>query len=146
VVRFHNEDVKLFINNKRILKQWIESVIVNYGYKLSELNVVFCSDEYLREMNKSYLNHDFYTDIITFDNSDTPNIVMGDLFISIDRVKDNATQLAVPFLSECYRVVIHGVLHLLGHKDKSRQDGIVMRKAENEALALLSSTWNIAIK
>jgi len=99
------------------------------------LTYVFCSDEYLLEMNKTYLQHDYYTDIITFDYSEENNI-SGDLFISVDRVKDNALKIGVSLQNEMQRVVIHGVLHLCGFKDKEKTDVEIMRKMEEKALLL----------
>ncbi len=98
-----------------------------------DLTLIFCSDEYLLEINNKHLNHDYYTDIITFDYSQKKNI-SGDLFISIDRVKENAKEFSVPFLNELSRVVVHGVLHLCGYNDKTEEEKKQMRKLENKYL------------
>jgi rRNA maturation RNase YbeY len=132
-ISFHNEDIAFVLPQKRLYKQWIEQTVLSHGKTVGELTYVFCSDEYLLEMNKTYLQHDYYTDIITFDYSEENNI-SGDLFISVDRVKDNASQIGVSLQNEIQRVVIHGVLHLCGFKDKEKLDVEIMRKMEEKAL------------
>lgn len=112
--------------------QWIEQTIQSENYTLNHLNYIFCSDEYLYQINVDYLDHDYYTDIITFDNSESPNKIEGDLFISIDRIRDNAVQLNTSFDSELKRVIIHGLLHLLGYNDKSEDQQKEMRLKEDE--------------
>src|ERR1044071_3674818 len=102
---------------------------------LGDVNVIFCSDDYLLEMNREHLDHDYYTDIITFDYSEEA-VVSGDLFISVDRVSDNASGLSVSFLDELNRVCVHGLLHLCGYKDKSEAEELLMRSKEDEMLAL----------
>lgn len=132
-ISFHNEDIAFVLPQKRLYKQWIEQTVLSHGKTVGELTYVFCSDEYLLEMNKTYLQHDYYTDIITFDYSEENNI-SGDLFISVDRVKDNALKIGVSLQNEMQRVVIHGVLHLCGFKDKEKMDVEIMRKMEEKAL------------
>jgi probable rRNA maturation factor len=132
-ISFHNEDIAFVLPQKRLYKQWIEQTVLSHGKTVGELTYVFCSDEYLLEMNKTYLQHDYYTDIITFDYSEENNI-SGDLFISVDRVKDNALKIGVSLQNEMQRVVIHGVLHLCGFKDKEKTDVEIMRKMEEKAL------------
>jgi len=134
-ISFHNEDIAFVLPQKRLYKQWIEQTVLSHGKTVGELTYVFCSDEYLLEMNKTYLQHDYYTDIITFDYSEENNI-SGDLFISVDRVKDNALKIGVSLQNEMQRVVIHGVLHLCGFKDKEKTDVEIMRKMEEKALLL----------
>ena len=114
---------------------WLSKVCDSKGKELGEINLIFCSDEYLLEMNKTHLDHDYYTDIITFDYYEEQ--ITGDLFISIDRVIENAAELKVEFIHELHRVVVHGVLHLLGYSDKSTEEEVLMRKMENEALLLI---------
>jgi len=121
--------------NSEFLFAWYSDVVKRRGKTLGEICVVFCSDEHLLQMNRDFLNHDYYTDIITFDYSETGS-VSGDLFISIDRVADNAKDLKVLFDDELHRVCVHGVLHLCGLKDKTESDEKVMRIAEEEALSL----------
>lgn len=126
------------LKNRTILKQWIKSVIENNNKKVGEIAYIFCSDEQLLEINKEFLNHDYYTDIITFDYSET-DVVSGDMFISIDRIKDNAKILGVAYQEELHRVIIHGILHLLGNKDKTETESENMRKLEDECLSVLST-------
>jgi rRNA maturation RNase YbeY len=124
------------IDQKRISK-WINRVVVKNDSEIGEINYYFCSDDYLLEMNREHLNHDYYTDIITFDYT-VANIVSGDLFISVDTVRDNANEYNCDFFDELHRVIIHGVLHLLGIDDKTDEDQAIMTQKEDESLALLS--------
>ena len=112
------------------LDSWIKDAIANEQKILGEINYIFCDDDYLLEKNQTYLNHDTYTDIITFDYSEE-NSVSGDIFISIERLKENACKFAVPFDTELRRVMIHGVLHLIGYKDKSDKEKKLMREKED---------------
>ncbi|TNE80751.1 MAG: rRNA maturation RNase YbeY [Bacteroidetes bacterium] len=138
-MHFHSsEQIKFHVKQIRKTKNWIKELIQSYHKQLGDINYIFQSDEELLELNKSALNHDYYTDIITFDYCDDTTI-SGDLFISIDRVKENALNFAVPFEHELRRVMAHGVLHLLGHKDKSESDSKKMRSAEDKALDLFQS-------
>lgn len=134
-IRFSIE-TKYSLKNRTLIKQWIKTVVENKGKKLGDISYILCDDDYLLEVNRQYLKHNYYTDIITFDYTENDRIG-GDLFISIDRVKDNATALQVPEHEELMRVMIHGVLHLLGLKDKSEEEVKQMRKAEEECLELL---------
>ena len=128
-INFFYENIEEF---KLYLKadSWIQETIQNENKQTGEINVIFCSDEHLLKMNVEHLNHDFYTDIITFDYSEN-DIVSGDLFISKDRVEDNANQFKEPFEKEIHRVIIHGVLHLLGYNDKTEEEQKQMREEEN---------------
>lgn len=126
------------LKNRTILKQWIKLVIENNNKKVGEIAYIFCSDEQLLKINKEFLNHDYYTDIITFDYSET-DVVSGDMFISIDRIKDNAKILGVAYQEELHRVIIHGILHLLGNKDKTETESENMRKLEDDCLSVLST-------
>lgn len=138
-INFIEEDASIgFLKNKENIKTWIKEVIKNHQHIPVKINYIFCSDEYLLKINKEFLNHDYYTDIITFDNAEYEGEVESDIFVSIDRIKDNATTLNEPFLREFHRVLIHGVLHLLGYKDKSEADELAMRAKENECLALIN--------
>nr|WP_294859328.1 rRNA maturation RNase YbeY [uncultured Fluviicola sp.] len=121
--------------NPEFLFAWYSNVCEVEEKKLGDLSIIFCSDEHLLEMNKEYLQHDYYTDIITFDYSEE-NLVSGDLFISVDRVQDNADEFDVLFQDELHRVCVHGLLHLCGYKDKSEKDEQIMRSKENEMLML----------
>lgn len=135
-VEFFEEEIDFTPSNPDRLRQWIEKVIRDYGSTTGELNYIFCTDAYLLEINREYLQHDYYTDIITFDQSEKPGEVSGDLYISVERVRDHAqNQYHVPFEDELHRVMIHGVLHLLGLGDKTPQEEAAMRAAEEKALA-----------
>lgn len=129
------------LKNRTILKKWIETIVNNHNKELGDISYIFCSDEQLLEINKEYLNHDYYTDIITFDYSEA-ELVSGDMFISIDRIKDNAKALKVPYQEELHRVIIHGVLHLLGFKDKTESESQKMRQLEDESLSVLLTFLN----
>ena len=129
------------LKKRTILKQWIKAIVENNKKEIGEISYIFCSDEQLLEINKEFLNHDYYTDIITFDYSET-DVVSGDLFISIERIKDNAKTLKTSYQEELHRVIIHGVLHLLGYKDKTEEESENMRKLEDECLLILSTYIN----
>lgn len=116
--------------SKKELKRFVKELVAHEGKQLKELSLVFTDDEYLLEVNKQYLNHDYFTDVITFDYSDFPN-VSGDVMISLDRVKDNAQSMNLDFETELYRVVFHGTLHLCGYKDKKKDDAAIMRSKED---------------
>lgn len=124
----------------RKTSSWIQSSIKKEKHKLSGLNFIFCSDEQLLKINQDYLNHNTYTDIVTFDNSEDKSQIEGDIFISVDRVVDNAQKLNIPFQDELNRVMIHGVLHLLGYSDKSFAKKKEMRKKEDVYLSLRDFT------
>jgi len=124
------EDLKPVPIQEKILVLHLNSLIKNELKKTGDISVIFCTDEYLLEMNKAYLEHDYYTDIITFDYVEG-DVISGDLFISLDRVKENAEKFEITFLKEVYRVVFHGVLHLVGYKDKAEAEQKVMREREN---------------
>lgn len=133
-IRFFTEDISFKLSHKRNIKQWIKQCINKESHQLLELIYVFCSDKYLLEMNTSYLAHDTLTDIITFDHSETGNAIEGEIYISIDRVMENAKDRKLNFEDELYRVMIHGVLHLCGFKDKTDTEKFTMRNKENEYL------------
>ena len=120
---------------------WLFSLIEKHNYILEELNYIFCSDEYLLKINQEYLNHDYFTDIITFDNSEVKNTLVSDIFISIDRVKDNATSMNNDFELELLRVLSHGLLHLFGFKDKTEKDIQIMRTKEDESINLYLNNY-----
>jgi rRNA maturation RNase YbeY len=139
MIQIINLGVKIpgFIS-KTTLKQNLKTLAKSEGKALKDISVVFTDDDYLLEVNKQYLNHDYYTDVITFDYSVFPE-VSGDIMISLDRVKENADTLSVSFQEELNRVVYHGLLHLCGYKDKSADDEKLMRKKENYYLELFVS-------
>ena len=135
-IEFFSEDIDFSLTNPDKISDWIVSVIEENGQELSNLTFVFCSDDYLHDMNVEYLDHDTLTDIITFDNSDIEGVIEGDIFVSIDRVKDNAATIGTTFTDELHRVLIHGVLHLLGFDDKNNEAQALMRKQEDSCLSL----------
>lgn len=138
MINYFNEDTKIPKFQRRLYSNWIKSIVNKYGYKLGEINYIFCSDKYILEINRQYLNHDYFTDIITF-NYNNDKLISSDIYISIDTVAKNADYYHVNFENELNRVMIHGILHLLGFDDKSEDEKIVMRKKEDEALDFLSS-------
>lgn len=136
-ISFHSEDVDFQLENEQQIIDWIKNTIQQEAKSATEISYIFCSDEYLYQMNLAYLNHDTYTDIITFDYTEN-SVVSGDIFISIDRVKENAIKFKTTFKNELSRVIIHGVLHLLGYKDKTPEQKQVMRSKEDFYLTLQS--------
>lgn len=125
------------LKSRTKIKQWIKQVIEAKGKKMGNITYIFCDDEYLLEVNKQYLQHDYYTDVITFDYVEN-DLISGDIFISTDRVRENALAFGSSETEELHRVIIHGALHLLGLKDKSEKEASQMRQAENETLKLLN--------
>lgn len=136
IISFNDVDIKTYFSDRMLLKEWIRKTIHKEKKELEFLSFNFCTDEQLLQINREHLNHDFYTDIITFELNEN-NKIIGDIYISIDRVKDNAKQNAITFNHELKRVIIHGVLHLCGYKDKSRRDASLMREKEDYYLSLL---------
>ena len=136
MVSFFSEDIDFKVVNPIKTKKWLKNASISEGYELSQLNYVFCSDEYLLEINKQYLDHDYFTDIITFDNSEEDNQLEGDIYISVDRVRENAATFHTDFDTEMRRVLIHGLLHLAGHDDTSEALKTAMRAKEDEYLRL----------
>lgn len=130
------EDVDAVSFEHSLILDWYSKVANQEDKVLGDLTIIFCSDDYLLEVNREHLYHDYYTDIITFDYSDFPT-VSGDLFISVDRVKENAIDFNVSFEHELHRVIIHGFLHLCGYFDKTNEDELLMRSKENQALSLI---------
>ena len=134
-IHFFKEDVRFRLQKQEALMTWINRVIRKHGFKLEEINYIFCSDKYILSLNKDFLKHDYFTDIITFDHSIEKKKIIADIFISVDTVKKNSGKYAVSFDDELHRVMIHGVLHLLGYNDKSKQKQFAMRKMEDSCLA-----------
>ena len=116
-IHFFLEDISFTLKQKGLIRSWVKNTIVEEGFKLKELNFIFCSDNYLLSMNQDYLKHDTLTDIITFDNSEQKRVIVGDIFISLERIRENAQSFKVTTESELHRVMIHGTLHLLGKED-----------------------------
>lgn len=130
ILNFFTEDIQMPQLDESLVKNGLEHLIYKEGFIPGELSIIFTSDEYLLEMNKQYLNHHYYTDVITFDYVED-NIISGDLFISLDRIAENALDYADNFSQELHRVMIHGVLHLCGYKDKTDEEQKEMRAKEN---------------
>lgn len=130
-IHFFSEEIAFNLKSKTAIRRWINQTVQNEKYQLQELNFIFCSDNYLLKINREYLNHDTYTDIITFDHSESEENIAGDIFISINRVKENAKTFGVAFHDELHRVLIHGTLHLLGYIDKSKKYKALMTEKED---------------
>ena len=133
-----NYETDFIFKEEQILKDWIMNVVQENGFEVGEINYVFCDDEYLHKLNIEFLKHDTLTDIISFDNT-LGKLLNGDIFISIDRINDNAKDFKVSFEEELHRVMIHGVLHYMGFKDKTDGDKKEMRNKENQALFYLNN-------
>jgi len=133
MIRFFTEDINFNPPHKQEVKKWLTNITIAEGRKIGELSVIFCSDEYLLQINRQYLQHDYYTDIITFDYTEK-DIIGGDMFISIDTVKANAKEYKQTFDRELLRVMAHGLLHLCGYDDTTEKQRKVMRAAENKYL------------
>jgi probable rRNA maturation factor len=130
-IHFFSEDISYTLKHKGLLRTWIKNTIIEEGFKLSELNFIFCSDNYLLSMNQEYLKHDTLTDIITFDNSEHKKEIVGDIFISLERIQENAQSFKVKTEDELHRVMIHGTLHLLGYADKGKEAKALMTDKED---------------
>ena len=140
-ISFSTENLDFELEDKIKVKKWISEIIKAQGKKVGQIGYLFCDDAYLIEVNQTYLNHDTYTDIITFDYV-VGDMISGDIMISVERVGENATGFGVPFEQELHRVIVHGVLHLLGQGDKSEAEAAEMRRQEDEALAL----WDVMFR
>lgn len=133
-----NYETSFQIENETLLEDWVASVVLSKGFKPGEINYVFCDDAYLHKLNVEFLKHDTLTDVISFDTT-LGKLISGDIFISVERVTENALDFKVPFEEELNRVMIHGVLHYMGYKDKSVADKKKMRVAEDKAILSLIS-------
>lgn len=134
MINFNYEN-EFNLDNEEVISNWLSQVILSEKKKEGEINYIFCDDEYLLKINLEYLNHDTLTDIISFDYT-VGNEINGDIFISVERVQDNANDFEVSFEEELRRVLVHGVLHYCGYKDKSEEDEVLMRAKEDEKLAM----------
>src|SRR5690606_857932 len=134
MINFNIEVGGFQLTDRRRKKAWLKNLVLSHGSKPGDLNYIFLSDEELLKINIEYLNHSTYTDIITFDNSETQEMIEGDIFISVERVKENAGKFETTFERELIRVMAHGVLHLLGYRDKTPAEVQAMRDAEEKAL------------
>lgn len=133
-----NTTTNFDLKSKLFYKKWLQSLVAKEQFKIGDINYIFCDDEYLLQINLQYLNHDTFTDIITFDYVEG-KILSGDIYISIERVRENAQIFKTTFENELVRVLAHGVLHLCGYKDKTKKDAVLMRSKEEEAIALFVS-------
>jgi len=130
-----NYELEFELDNEDQFSSWISKVILSENKKEGDINYIFCDDDYILEINKQYLDHDYYTDIISFDYS-VGNELHGDIFVSIDRVRENAVDFNVTFDEELKRVIIHGILHYVGYKDKTEEDEVLMRQKEDEKIKM----------
>lgn len=137
MIRYYQKDISFNLESKLIIKKWIKTIIEQNEKRCKDINIIFCSDPSILEINNQFLGHDYYTDIITFDYCEGRDI-SGELYISIDTVTANAEEYEQPFETELHRVIIHGILHLLGWDDHCEEDIAEMRAAEDSALALLA--------
>lgn len=136
-VHFFTEDSDFELPEESITLEWIHHILTAHEQEAENINFIFCSDAYLLDINRTYLDHDYLTDIITFDNAEYEDDPLeSDIFISVDRVKDNATDLDIPFIKELHRVIAHGLLHLLGWNDKTDEQKVAMRQKEEACLSL----------
>ena len=138
MIHFQSDSIEMPTLDERRITRWIQAVAAGYGFSVGQLNYIFCSDERELQVNRDFLGHDYYTDVITFDYS-TPSTIAGDIFISLDTVRSNAEQVGVPFLDELHRIIIHGALHLTGQGDKTPETKAQMTAKEDQALALLNT-------
>ena len=136
LTNFFSEDKTFNLKDKKNIRELIKKICLEENKKLGFINCVFCSDNYLIEVNNKYLQHDYFTDIITFDHSENKKNIEGDLYISVDRTKENAKKYKVDENSELIRVIIHGLLHLIGYKDKTKKEKALMSEKENKYLSL----------
>ena len=134
MIRFRTDDVEMPSLDEKAVSKWIRAVAADYGFAVGNINYIFCSDERELAVNREFLGHDYYTDVITFDYS-TPSTLNGDIFISLDTVRSNAEMVGVPFEQELLRIIIHGVLHLTGQGDKTPETKVQMTEKEEKALA-----------
>ena len=132
MIVFFNEDTDFKFQGKNKFKSWLKKVSEKEGFKIGQLNYIFCSDKYLHRINLKYLNHDTYTDIITFDNSEDEITIEGDIFVSIERIRENSKALNTVFEEEIKRVIVHGLLHLCGYYDHTPEEKVIMRKLESD--------------
>lgn len=134
-IQFHSENISFVLRQKEKTRQWVKAAIQEEGFRAGDINFIFCDDEYLHKINMQYLDHDTYTDIVTFDNSEHEDRVDSDLFISVERTAENAVKLGVSGTDELHRVMIHGIMHLCGYFDKKPKDKKRMTEKENHYLA-----------
>ena len=136
MIHFSTDEVEMPALNQTKIQRWIRAVAADYGFSVGDIHYIFCSDEKELEVNRTFLQHDYYTDVITFDYS-TEDVINGDIFISLDTVRSNAEEVGADFKEELMRIIIHGVLHLTGQADKTPETKAEMTRKENLALAKL---------
>lgn len=139
-IHFFSEEIPFKLRNPAKTKQWLNLVLKAEKRTAEQISYIFCSDDHLASINLQYLNHNTFTDIITFDLSETSKKIIGEIYISIERVEENAEKLDIEFNEELHRVIVHGVLHLCGYKDKTADEKAKMRKRENAYLSLRTKT------
>ena len=141
MIHFFSEDVDFALTDKTLVTRWLSNVAWAEQVKIADLSYIFCSDDYLLSLNQQYLNHDYYTDVITFDHREQPSEpIIGDIFISYDRVVDNSAQLGLRAADELNRVFVHGLLHLLGYRDDTSEEQFNMRYLEDKYLSEFRET------
>jgi rRNA maturation RNase YbeY len=138
MIEYYSEDIEMPIIDRKLITTWVKEVAKTYGKRVGDISYIFCSDEKILEVNRQYLQHDYYTDIITFDYT-SGNRIGGDLFISLETVKTNSEKFETDYAEELNRTIIHGILHLCGINDKGPGEREIMEENENKALALLSN-------
>ena len=134
-INFFSDGISFQLKEELKIRKWINQVIVSENNKAGTINFIFCSDEFLLNLNKTYLKHNTYTDILTFPYSEEPKVVSGDIFISIKRVTENAKKYSQTFDQELCRILVHGILHLIGYNDKTKPDKLVMVAKEDQYLS-----------
>lgn len=137
MIRYFCEDIKFTYKNKLANNRWLKMVAGSEIRKIGDINIIFCSDNYILDVNMKYLQHDYFTDIITFDYCEG-KVLSGDLFISVDSVRENSIEFGTDFEEELHRVIVHGVLHLIGYDDHTEEDKKLMRQKENYYLQMRS--------
>jgi rRNA maturation RNase YbeY len=145
-ISYVSEGVKKPKLSYLIISKWLEQVIVKFGYLTGDLTFIFCDDEYLKDVNLKYLNHDFYTDIVTFDYRNEGSVISGDMFISINRVKENSAFFSCDINDEFLRVMVHGILHLLEFNDITDEEKRLMRSTEDECIFMFKEFINVSVK
>lgn len=141
-ISFNIQSPHFYLRDRNKVRQWIQQVIQLQNKKVGDIGYLFCTDDHLLSVNQQYLKHDTYTDIITFDYVEA-DLISGDILISTDRISENAKKYGVPQSTELHRVIIHGILHLLGNADKSDSEAAIMRKKEDDALSLWNSMFRV---
>lgn len=143
IVKYHYQNTSFKLQKSRSYTSWIQEIISNESFQLARLEYIFCDDSYLLEINQNFLNHDDYTDIITFDLGQEKGNVEGEIYISIERVKENASTHQTTFQNELLRVMAHGVLHLCGYLDKKEKDIQLMRKKEEICISIFNQMFHV---